>query len=369
MHLRFPFIFDTHWFLFIASVFTLVDLALLVILPQLQLSYGPVLPAWLTLEVVRGGMVVAPLLAYKLTRRWKRVQLPTRVFTFGWLIVHSLLLILFIDALLIEPFHLTVTTLSLPLRSDSSPLATITEIQPRIGQPLRILQITDLHIERLNHIDYEVLDTIQSLNPDVIVLTGDYVNAFYQDDPKALADGRWFMSQLHAPLGIFATDGNGDDEKIMTKLFTGLDQITVLDDQVLRIPGSDAGGTHLPIYLIGLSYRSESRVNTNVLRKLTAQIPPDAYTLLLHHTPDQILEASKLGIDLYLAGHTHGGQVRLPFYGSIITFSNFGKQFDQGLYIMGSTQLYVSNGLGMAGSIVPRARFLCPPEILFLSLN
>ncbi|MBE0695350.1 MAG: hypothetical protein IH586_00335, partial [Anaerolineaceae bacterium] len=106
----------------------------------------------------------------------------------------------------------------------------------------------------------------------------------------------------------------------------------------------------------------------STLRRLAADIQPDAFTLLLYHPPDLIYEASLVGIDLYLCGHTHGGQIRMPLYGAIVTASAFGKQFEAGKYQLGPTVLYVSRGLGMEGGFAPRARFLAPPEIVVVDL-
>jgi predicted MPP superfamily phosphohydrolase len=78
--------------------------------------------------------------------------------------------------------------------------------------------------------------------------------------------------------------------------------------------------------------------------------------------------AAEEKVDLYLAGHTHGGQIRLPLFGAVFTASSYGKRYEQGLYEIGETTLYVSRGLGMEGQGAPRARFLCPPEIVAVDL-
>jgi predicted MPP superfamily phosphohydrolase len=78
--------------------------------------------------------------------------------------------------------------------------------------------------------------------------------------------------------------------------------------------------------------------------------------------------AADVGVDLYLAGHTHGGQLRLPFFGALVTASIYGKRYEMGAYREGNTLLYVSRGLGMEGKGAPRARFLCPPEIVLFTL-
>jgi predicted MPP superfamily phosphohydrolase len=105
-----------------------------------------------------------------------------------------------------------------------------------------------------------------------------------------------------------------------------------------------------------------------MVRRLPASFPDDPYRLLLFHTPDQIEVAAQSGIDLYLAGHTHGGQVRIPIYGAVITASVYYKKYEAGLYQVGNTTLYVSRGIGMEGDIAPRVRFLAPPEVVVIDL-
>ena len=89
----------------------------------------------------------------------------------------------------------------------------------------------------------------------------------------------------------------------------------------------------------------------------------------MYHTPDLVETAAELGVDFYLAGHTHGGQIRLPWLGALMTAPKYGKQYEAGLYRIASTQLYVSRGIGMEGLGMPRVRFLCPPEIVELWLT
>jgi len=76
---------------------------------------------------------------------------------------------------------------------------------------------------------------------------------------------------------------------------------------------------------------------------------------------------SPLGVDLYLAGHTHGGQVRAPLYGAIVTFSEFGKRYEMGPYRVGGTMLYVNRGIGFEPEL-PRVRFLARPEVAVIDL-
>ena len=91
--------------------------------------------------------------------------------------------------------------------------------------------------------------------------------------------------------------------------------------------------------------------------------PSDSFTILLYHSPDLAPQAAGLDIDLQLSGHTHGGQVRLPGLGAIVTGSLYGRRFQSGKYSLGNMTLYITRGIGLEGAGAPRVRFLCPPEI------
>ena len=81
------------------------------------------------------------------------------------------------------------------------------------------------------------------------------------------------------------------------------------------------------------------------------------------------VDSPRLDADLLLAGHTHGGQLCLPFYGAIVTSSSYGKRYESGLARKENTTMYISRGLGFEGGRMPRARFLCRPEIVSVDLK
>jgi hypothetical protein len=90
---------------------------------------------------------------------------------------------------------------------------------------------------------------------------------------------------------------------------------------------------------------------------------------LLYHSPDLAPLAAKFDIDLQLSGHTHGGQVRLPFIGALFTGSLYGKRFEMGRYQLGKLILFITRGLGLEGAAAPRVRFLCPPEVILWEIK
>ena len=116
------------------------------------------------------------------------------------------------------------------------------------------------------------------------------------------------------------------------------------------------------IWLAGVAVGNERAVP-----RVLEQRPADIFAIFLHHYPDEIREVSRQGVDLYCAGHTHGGQVALPFYGALVTFSRFGKRYESGLYREGLTALYVNRGIGMEGGAL-RVRFCARPEITVIDV-
>jgi len=334
--------------------FGLLDGVLLAALPRLGLSFGPVGFPLLGITGIRLGLSLLSAGAWRWAgSRWPDAapgRGPAAGLALLWLINFGVLACE-IDGLYVEPFNLRVTELTLPGPS----------LRP--GKPLRILQLSDLHVERTTKRERETIEKVNALEPDIIVLTGDYLNLSYVDDPVAQRDARALLAQLHAPYGVYAiTARTVDPPDAVAKMFTGLD-ITLLHDEVRQLQFQEDN-----LYLVGIPYLDRKR-DQDALRLLMSQLPQDAYALLLYHTPDLIDVAAQKGVNLYLAGHTHGGQIRLPLFGALITASAHGKKYEQGRYTVGQTTLYVSRGIGMEGRGAPRARFLCPPEIVVVNLE
>jgi predicted MPP superfamily phosphohydrolase len=335
-------------------LFGLMDGVLLAALPRLHLSYGSLGLPWFLILWAR----IILLLIFTICLAGLFHLQPTlntlqtaRGGLILWGIVNLLISAIAFYGMYLEPFDLRVTELKLPGPAFFS------------DRPLRIVQLSDLHVERLTKREDEILARLSTLQPDMIVLTGDYVNYDYAREPHAIQEARTFISQLHAPKGVYAIPGSKyvDSPETMTEIFTGLD-ITVLTDQAQALPVGNG-----VLYLAGVKI-DRSGHDCTVLSELMQQVPPGAYSLLLYHTPDLIKTAAEKGVDLYLAGHTHGGQVRFPFIGAMITLSAYGRKYASGLHALGPTTLYTSRGLGMEGLHLPRARLLCPPEIVVIDL-
>ncbi len=211
----------------------------------------------------------------------------------------------------------------------------------------RIVQISDTHCDTKMRNERKTIEIVNSLKPDIIVFTGDAINS-----KKSIYLFRQTMASLNADIAKLAIRGNwfhsvGDDE-----LFDGTGfQVLNGDKKVIEKDGEQ-------IIIYGLNFWDSSSHNS--LLRLTS---PDTYNVFLYHSPDRIEDVQPRNVDMYLAGHTHGGQVALPFYGALITFSKFGKKYEAGMYKISETDMYVNRGLGMEGGHAPRARFFARPEI------
>ncbi|MDH7486762.1 MAG: metallophosphoesterase [Anaerolineae bacterium] len=327
-------------------LFVALDGALLAALPRWHLSFGPVQPPLLALAVVRwlAGLAAA------LTGRWLPPAWPLAALGGGYLLLSGLA----VYGCVVEPFRLTVTELELR----SPKLAGL----PR---PLRLLHLSDLHMERPTPRDERVLALAAELTPDLILLTGDYLNLSYTEDDAAIAHARRWLSRLHAPLGVYAVLGTPEVD-VRQRAHD------VFADTGVRLLGNETVGVAVggrEIALIGVTCERDLDIDRAGLEAALRHVPQGAFTILLYHIPDLMPEAVVRGIDLYLAGHTHGGQWRLPGYGAVITSSAYGKRYEMGHYVEGQTHLYVSRGLGLEGLAAPRARFLCPPEVVWLTLR
>ncbi|MEK7721457.1 MAG: metallophosphoesterase [Elusimicrobiota bacterium] len=274
-----------------------------------------------------------PRLGSTFNRRFSRIFHTAAVFGAGCILY----------GFFIEPSWIEVKTVRL-----SSP-----GIFPSSG-PIRIVHLSDLHSEAEPLNEPAAMGLVNSLKPDIVVVTGDYLNT-----TEGIPVVRRMLSALTAPYGVFCITGNYDLQVPAPGLFNGL-PVRRLDKSAAIL---DIRGTKIRV--IGLEINSGS-----YFKRLMADLGPSpGYDVLLHHYSDLVYEADKAGIDLYLSGHTHGGQIRLPFYGALITLATFGKRFESGLYRVGRSALYVNRGLGMEGGIAPKVRFLCRPEITVFEIS
>ncbi|MGD6817586.1 metallophosphoesterase [Metabacillus sp. 113a] len=232
---------------------------------------------------------------------------------------------------------------------------------PQSFSGIKAVQFSDTHLS--DHYTLEQLknikESINALSPDLVFFTGDLI-----DDPLHYKEKNGIISQLadiKAPLGKFSVFGNHDHggygsniyaEVMMQSGFTMLKNesrdIRLADGAVITVSGLDDLMLGKPDY-----------------QNLEKGLSEETFNILLAHEPDAWLHTKKLAVDVQLSGHSHGGQVQLPFYGPLIT-PPFADIYTEGLYEYGEMKLYVNRGLGTTR--VP-FRFLSMPELTVFTFN
>lgn len=228
---------------------------------------------------------------------------------------------------------------------------------------VRVAVLSDLHVgspfNGLSNLR-RVVALTNGTQPDVVCILGDLVIQGVRGgrfvDPESIAGE---LQLLRPRLGVFAVLGNHDDWFDHDRVARALTQhgISVIEETAVRL-STPAG----PLWLAGIS---DLWMGTHDITKALSGVSDEAPVILMTHNPDVFPQVPSR-VALTLAGHTHGGQVRLPFIGSPIVPSQFGERFAAGLVEEGDRQMFVSTGIGT--SIIP-VRFGVPPSIALLTLR
>ena len=226
----------------------------------------------------------------------------------------------------------------------------------KLKKPLRIGVLSDLQTDHVGNYERQALQTILDNKPDIILLPGDYIQVMPParwEEMKALHDTLEEM-KFQAQNGTYAVRGNVDDNT-WPSIFAGLpiktfehnDDVPAREDVVVR----------------GLSF--DDSFDTH--EKIDAD--PAHYLIAFGHAPDFSLGDAHA--DLLVAGHTHGGQVQIPAFGPLITFSKVPKEWAEGgtFAVRDGTTLVLTCGVGMERFYAPRMRFLCKPEVVIIDVR
>jgi len=230
---------------------------------------------------------------------------------------------------------------------------------------LRVLQLSDIHIGQNLNVDQlrEFVARANAESPDLVCLTGDIV-----DGPQADMEEFFpILARLNGRLGVFAILGNHDHYAGAERVEEALSRhgIRVLRDSAVTV---ELDSTKL--HVMGLDDRgidwARGVHGHEVLTDLLAEAPSGVAQLLLVHRPDIFRQAATAGVELTLSGHTHGGQLAVPWFGARRrNLAEFMTRFDRGLFRRGDSILYVNCGLGVTGQ---RIRLFTPREISIFDL-
>jgi predicted MPP superfamily phosphohydrolase len=249
---------------------------------------------------------------------------------------------------------------------------------PHAFEGLTIAQLSDLHRSTVVSAAYleHCVQLANALQPDVMVFTGDYLThalkgslkgrlvydaSFYDPHdlaPELLRNVAKVIGGARAKLGVFAVLGNHDhwyDGNAVTLALQAAG-VTVLRNGAAEVR---VGGETLPVVGLGDVWTD----GADCRRAFAGVNAP--FTLTLMHNPDVFEHWPQPGAHLILAGHTHGGQVRLPLAGAPFVPSRYGQKYANGLCRRGDAVMYVNRGVG---HLFPPLRFNCRPEISFFQL-
>ena len=257
-------------------------------------------------------------------------------------------------AYFVEPRRLVVNEVEVRLPRWSSKL-----------NDFKIAAVSDIHggssyvtPERLR----DLTERINAQNPDIIVLLGDFVSQVkgkHSDLKLPIETIAESLSGLRAKYGVFAVIGNHDWWYDESRCRAVLEKagIRVLENEVFSFPVNNQTVT-----IVGIEdYWKRRQVPADEIMK---KIPPGAQNLIaITHNPDSF-DKMPAAIPLLIAGHTHGGQVRIPFYGAPLAVSN--RKFYRRHYVENDRHAVTTSGFGTSG---PPLRFGVPPEIMLVTLN
>ncbi len=228
---------------------------------------------------------------------------------------------------------------------------------------LKIAVLSDIHVGGWFVDDRKlksIVEQTNALQPDLIVIAGDYMSGEGWKSTRVVPETfAPILKDFRAPLGVYSVLGNHDWWWDGNRVRRGLEAsgIKVLEDEAFRIDGRGA-----PLWIVGLA---DLWTRPQHVLETLSRVPPDQTIIALTHNPDLFPKLPST-VQLLVAGHTHGGQVKLPIIGTAITPSNFGQKYVRGHVMENGHHLFVTSGIGT--SILP-VRFNVPPEIVLLTIN
>ncbi|GHT09587.1 metallophosphoesterase [Planctomycetales bacterium] len=259
---------------------------------------------------------------------------------------------------------------------------------PKLKKPLRVVFVADIQTDRIGWYEERTLKKIQAQQGDIIILGGDYLQTFpgmpHADKLPEQFRQLFIRHKLEAPLGVYAIKGNigVSNEEIVLFKDTGVDEIT--SSTVFENLGGDKGIGPIDFVVLGLG---DSRGSAGDPKELSET---GNFMIMAGHYPNFAIHgyrsgpsenydkpgymSAKSAPDLMLCGHTHGGQVSIPFYGTMTWggdhhIRQMPREMMSGFFqFANGGRLLVSRGTGMECGWAPRIRFNCPSEISVIDL-
>ena len=289
-------------------------------------------------------------------RRHLTARLGVRII--GWISVFGVLLAVY--GSFIEPQIITVTSADIPFP---------------LEHPVKIVVISDLHVGPYKGQRFveRLVNRINALLPDLVLLDGDFILS--SDVTAAELQALSPLRNLRSAAGTFAVLGNQDHgifRSLLPKKKTPTDRSNLVNEALQSFGVTVLHNTNTAVSL-GTETLTIAGIDdpwagkADIVRAFDG-IAPGTPTILIAHNPDVVLDPLAPLAQLIISGHTHGGQVRLPWYGALSTLPiHIPQRFDQGIFTLQSgSRLAITRGVGESG---PRVRLFAPPEIMVLTLG
>lgn len=237
--------------------------------------------------------------------------------------------------------------------------------QERAGDdPVRIAILSDLQTTGVGEHERAAVRAVQEARPDVILIPGDLFQGTAEQLREEAPAIRELLRSLDAPGGVYFVEGDVDRGDRIDVLLPGTG-VEVLDDRVHRVRIGDRR-----LVIGGTRKDHSSPAAAQVRRDLVAAAGAEEVTILVSHRPDTVLDLPpSSGVDLTVAGHTHGGQLALPLIGPLVTLSSVPRHVGAGgLHEVDGNRIYVSTGVGMERGAAPQLRLGVPPSVAVIDL-
>jgi predicted MPP superfamily phosphohydrolase len=233
------------------------------------------------------------------------------------------------------------------------------------SSPIRIGILADIQTDCVTDYELTAAHRLMAQRPDIVLLPGDLFQGTWREFYAQIPALRDLLSHLAAPAGVYIVLGDVDDRYQLSTLVAGT-PAKLLINQTVEL---NIGDRRVRIGGVELDPRTPAARET--IRQLEAAPGDEEICILLSHRPDAVFEMSDHSrIDVVISGHTHGGQVVIPWFGPPVTLSTVPRDVARGgLHELNGNRVYVSRGVGSERGQAPMLRLNCPPEITLLELG
>lgn len=267
----------------------------------------------------------------------KKEKKKSNIFIYFLLIISLLLLY----SIYIEPNNLIIKEYKIE-----------NKLLPDSFDGLKIVHFSDVHYGSTTDLKYlkKIINLINKQNPDIVLFTGDFLDKRYNLNEKEINNIKKELKKINSTLGNYLVSGNHDMvyKEDFKNIFS--ESFNLLENEEKLIYYKESK----PISLVGLSDASETEVDYKVF-----DLENNYYRIVLAHEPDEYEKIKEYSFNILLSGHSHNGQVRIPFIGAIYTPKGSKKYYEE-YYKLDNKEIFISNGIGTSGINV---RFNSTPSI------